>query len=105
MRVSEMRNDAGVVTGFEVRSRFLSRRRACKLAGQVPGARVRRGPRPFVLDGDDFCAFDVDGVPFLIIEPFGDSDRFWVVAEEPSEAAAPLIARVRVTFERGAAAG
>jgi hypothetical protein len=96
LKVSEMHNDAGLYTGFSVSNLLLSRRRACRIAANVPGARVLRTPRLF--GPDDFCAFEVDGVPFLIIEPFGDNDQFWVVAEEPSDSAHVLIDRVRETF-------
>jgi hypothetical protein len=47
---------------------------------------------------DHFCAFSVDGVLFLIIEPFGDNDCYWIVAEEPDPGSRPLIERVREAF-------
>jgi hypothetical protein len=90
MKTREMHNDAGTLTGFEVRNVLLTRRRACRIAG-------------FGWGDDEFCAFAVDGVPFLIIEPFGDNDRYWIVAEEPDPSARPLIERVRQVF--GAAWG
>ena len=100
MQIKIMRNDAGIVTGFEIPMALLSgRHRACRIVARVAGARVVRKPRPFRLGPSDFCAFTVDGVPFLIIEPFGDNDCYWVVAKEPDPAAAPLIDRVRRTFE------
>ena len=98
MSVQEMHNDAGVLTGFEVRNAGVSRRRACRVAASVPGARVTRAPRLFRSWSEDFCAFEVDGVSFLIIEPFGDSSRYWIVAEDPNSTAGPLIERVRSTF-------
>jgi hypothetical protein len=98
MRVQDMHNDAGVVTGFEVWNVGLSRRRACRVAATVPGARVTRAPRLFRSGSDGFCAFEVDGVSFLIIEPFGDNSRYWIVSEKPDPAARPLIERVRSTF-------
>ena len=93
-----MHNEAGVLTGLEVSNTLLGRRRACRLARSVPGAIVRRWPRRFAWSDDDFCAFTVDGLPFLIIEPFGDNDCYWIVAETPSPDAAPLIGRVRQVF-------
>jgi hypothetical protein len=98
MRVEDLHNDSGVLTGFQVSNALLGRRRACELASAVPGALVVRAPRVFRSGGDDFCAFEVDGVPFLIIEPFGDNSRYWVVAAEPNPGAAALIARVRAVF-------
>src|SRR5262245_20649035 len=98
MRLNEMRNDDGILSGFEVSNILLSRGRACRIAGRVPGARILRNPRLFRSGDDDFCAFEVDGVPFLIIEPFGDNDVYWIVAEKPSPTAARLIERVQATF-------
>jgi hypothetical protein len=103
MKTREMHNDAGTLTGFEVRNVLLTRRRACRIAGSVPGVTVTRWPPRFGWGDDEFCAFAVDGVPFLIIEPFGDNDSYWIVAEEPDPSARPLIERVRQVF--GAAWG
>jgi hypothetical protein len=99
MKTRDMYNDAGTLTGFAISNVLLSRRRACRIAAHVHGASVRRWPRRFSwVSHDDFCAFSVDGVPFLIIEPFGDNDTYWVVAENPDPAAQPLIERVREFF-------
>jgi hypothetical protein len=98
MNTRDMYNNAGTLTGFEISNVLLSRRRACRIAARVHGASVCRWPRRFWFSDDDFCAFSVDGVPFLIIEPFGDNDRYWVVAENPDPAARPLIERVREFF-------
>jgi hypothetical protein len=76
----------------------VSRRRACRIAQTVPGSVVSRWPRRFAWSDDDFCAFSVDGVPFLVIEPFGDNDCYWIVAEEPNPRWRPLIERVREVF-------
>ncbi len=83
MRVREIHNEAGVLTGFAVSNTLLGRWRACRIARRVPGAIVGRWPRRFARSDDDFCAFTVDGLPFLIIEPFGDNDCYWIVAERP----------------------
>lgn len=99
MKARDMYNEAGTLTGFEVSNRLLSHRRACRIAASVQGATVERWPRRLSwLDEEDFCAFSVDGVPFLIIEPFGDNDCYWVVAANPDPAARPLIERVRQSF-------
>jgi hypothetical protein len=91
------------LTGFEVRNILLSRRRACRIGGICSWGTVIRWP-PRLWWGDDaFCAFSGDGVPFLVIEPFGDNHCYWIVAEEPDPAARPLIERVREVF--GAAWG
>jgi hypothetical protein len=94
-----MHNDAGTYTGFEVSNRLLSRRRACRIAGDVPGSHVQRWPRRFAWSDPDFCEFALNGVQFLIIEPFDDNDCYWVVAKEPAPDARAEIERVRAAFE------
>jgi hypothetical protein len=100
MTTREMYNDTGTLTGFEVNNGLLSRRRACRIAGSVHGATIDRWPGRFswLTGEDEFCAFSVDGVPFLIIEPFGDNDCYWIVAADPDPAARLLIERVRQSF-------
>ena len=99
MKTSEMRNDAGNLTGFRVSNNFLRRGSVPKIVRSIPGARLVRKPAPFRFSGpDDFCEFIVDGKTFLAIEPFGDNSEFWVVAEPPEEC--PQIAKVREAFTR-----
>jgi hypothetical protein len=99
MKPRDIYNEVGTLTGFEVSNGLLSRRRTCRIAASVQGATVDRWPRRFSwLREDDFCAFSVDGVPFLVIEPFGDNNCYWVAAANPDPAARPLIERVRQSF-------
>lgn len=98
MKTRDMRNDAGILTGFEVSNWLLSRRRAGRIAQGVSGSVVSRWPRRFAWSADTFCAFSVDGVGFLIIEPFGDNNCYWIVAQEPTPGMQPLIERVRSAF-------
>jgi hypothetical protein len=77
MRTTDLHNDAGMLTGFEIAN--IGRRRACRIAAKVPRARIHRAPRLFRSSADDFCAFEVDKVRFLIIEPFGDNSRYWTL--------------------------
>jgi hypothetical protein len=55
-----------------------ARRRVHALATPV-GAAVIRWPRRFGWSDDEFCVFSVEGVPFVIIEPFGDNDCYRAV--------------------------
>jgi hypothetical protein len=98
MWTAPLSNDQGIVTGFQIRNGLFGRFRAARLAAKVPGAQITRGPRGLHEDRDAFCAFAIEGVPFLIIEPFNDNSHLWVVAEEPDPAHEPLIARLRATF-------
>ena len=71
-----------------------------KIIASIPGAKLVQKQRRFRLSGrDDFCEFVVDDKTFLVIEPFGDNDRFIVVAEPP-EPEGPRISEVRDAFQR-----
>jgi hypothetical protein len=98
VKTSELRNDAGILTGFSVSSFLLSRWGVPKIVRSIPGARLVRKQQPFRLAGpDDFCEFVVDEKTFLVIEPYGDSNHFIVVAEPP-ERHCPQIPKVREAF-------
>jgi len=99
MKTSEIRNDEGRLIGFSVSNVLLSRHRVPKIVTSIPGARIRRKQRRFVLSApDDFCEFEVEGKTFLAIEPFGDNSCFWLVTEPPEDC--PQIAKVRDAFAK-----
>jgi hypothetical protein len=108
MQVRDMHNDAGVWTGFEVSNLTLTRRRACRIAVATPGSNLVRCESHALTwvrlvtlglwSEEVFCEFTVDGVPFMILEPFGDNDCYWIVVEEPDPTVGPLIQRVRDRF-------
>ena len=99
MKTSDLSAPAGIVTGFSVSNSFLRRGAVPKIIASISGAKLLRQQKPFRLSGPDaFCEFVVDGKTFLVIEPFGDNDRFWVVSEPPE--ACPQLARVRDAFEK-----
>jgi hypothetical protein len=79
MKVFEIRDDTGRLTGFEISS-MVGRWRACRAAHSIDGARVLRWPRRWALDDDVFCEFEVQGVQLSIEEPFGDNSRFAIQA-------------------------
>ena len=99
MQTAELRNDTGIVSGFSVGSALLTRWGVTRIVQSIPGARLVRKQQSFRLAGpDDFCEFVVDGKTFLVIEPYGDNSRFWVVAD-PEPQCPPLV-KVRHAFER-----
>ena len=98
MKVFDIYNSGGQLTGFEISS-TVGRWRACRAAHSIDGARVLRWPRRWALDDDVFCELEVDGVRLEIEEPFGDNSRFFIYAtnNEPREVAS-TIQRVRDSF-------
>ena len=98
MKTRDLRQESGQLTGFIVSNLLLSRYRVPRIVASIPGARVVRKQRRFARARDDFCEFVVGGKTFLAIEPFGDNDCYWVVAEPPEDS--PQLAEVRAAFER-----
>ena len=99
MNTAELRNDGGTLAGFSVSNFFLRREGVPKIVQKIPGARIVRKQRPFRLAGpDDFCEFELDGRTFLVIEPFGDNNRYWVVTEPFGDS--PQLAMVKDAFAR-----
>jgi len=100
MRTRDLTNHEGILTGFIVRNTLLPRRTVSRIVDAIPGAKLLRLQKRFARSGrDDFCEFVVDGKTFLVIEPFGDNDQFWVVAEPPAKEC-PQLAKVRDAFQR-----
>ena len=82
---------------FEVANILLRRRGACSVVKQIPGARITRRPKLFSwFREDDFCEFEIDGITFVISEPFGDNSRYWIGPKPPRWV--PQLAVVRETF-------
>jgi hypothetical protein len=52
-------------------------------------------------ENEEFCEFEVDGVPFVAWEPWGDNSRFWVgpkAKEGQTPQWSPTVDRVRAAF-------
>jgi hypothetical protein len=84
MRIYDIPDQAGQVFAFEVKNWYLTRSTACKIASKISGARVIKRPK-FLSDfrEEEFCAFELDGVTFVMWEPFGDSNVYWIGPAEP----------------------
>lgn len=99
MKTHEMRNDAGISTGFRVGKSLISRSGIVKTIQSVAGVDILWRNRPLrrFSERDDFCGFVVDGIRFLAIEPHGYSDEYWIVQEEPQEDCPPL-GKIKAAF-------
>jgi len=97
MRIYDLTDTEGRVYAFEVSNVFLPRSIACRVAQRIPGAKLIRGPRIFPSE-DDFCEFEIEGVTFVLREPWGDNSRYWIGPK--SEGWVPEITRVRDEFAR-----
>jgi hypothetical protein len=101
MKTYDIRTDQGQVIGFEINNTFVGRWRACRAARDIPGSRIIRWPRRWALNDDEFCEFELNGSRFVIVEPFGDNSRYWIVSDPP--APEPVVAEVRASFAKAPA--
>ena len=94
MWIYELRDSEGRFHAFEVSTFFLDRRALRQIVQTIPGV-VILAYRPYK---ERLCEFKVGGVAFLVHEPWGESERYWV---GPAEAGwCPQLAVVRETFAR-----
>jgi len=99
MDIYDLRDAEGRIVAFEVENSSLGRHGACRVADKIPRARLLRRQRHFAWSGrDDFCEFELDGITFVIEEPFGDNSRYWVGPKPPEFV--PQITVVRDFFAR-----
>ena len=91
MKVYDQRDAQGCLTGFEIDNGWLQPRGVRYVLNRLPRART------LSLSGapDERARFEVDGVRFQMIEPFGDNSRYLVT---PEAGVTPLTADVRRAF-------
>ena len=64
---------------------------------RIPGYHVLRRPKLFsYFREDEFCEFEVEGMKFVVWEPYGDNSRYWIGPQPPRWV--PQIAQVRQAF-------
>ena len=97
MQTSPTHDDKGHVTGFEISNLLISRGGVVKLLRTIPTVTITKNPKRWVLDDDDFVHFTVNGHLFKGVEPFGDNDRCWIVAED--EAGRGEVEGIRKVFD------
>jgi hypothetical protein len=90
----------GQLRGFEVPNLMLGRRGLARVVRQLTGATLVRGPLRVAswFREEVFCEFDLGGVRFTVLEPFGDNSRYLIVADPPRPV--PEIRLVRDMFRR-----
>jgi len=74
MKTYPLKREDGQIFAFEIRGAGLWTGSLARLLERVPGvANVRR-----VRSEDNRLAFEVNGEPFVVWEPWGDNSRYWV---------------------------
>jgi hypothetical protein len=97
MKTYDLTDTEGRAFAFEVDNIFLPRRTACRVARDIPGAKLIRTPRFFPSE-EEFCEFEIEGVSFILWQPWGDNSRYWI-GPRP-ERWVPQLAAVRDAFAR-----
>lgn len=98
MRIHDITDARGELVQFEVPNAGLTRRAACKVLSQVGGCRILARPKDWSwLREACFCEAEINGVRFIIEEPFGDNSRFLVSPVPPRSV--PELHDVRKAFE------
>jgi len=99
MRVRDLHIENGKRTGIEFSNIGFSRHGVLRVIKRIPGVEVLF-PRPWRLEPrqDDFVHFTLNGHKFLAAEPWGDSDVFWIVAEDETDI--PEIEIVKRAFSK-----
>ena len=97
MKLKEIRDEQSRIFAFEVPN--FGRHRACKLVSTIPGAEVIKKQKPFQCRSEEaFCVFRLEGITFVVQEPFNDNSQYWVGPDPP--AWCPQIEQVRQAFSK-----
>jgi hypothetical protein len=79
MNAYDLKDESGRMFAFEVDVTLRGRRAVCSAIRAIPGVTVTKMPRLLSwLREETFCEFEVGGVAFQALEPFGDSSRYWI---------------------------
>jgi hypothetical protein len=103
MRTFPIRSDSGQMFAFEMENTGISGRTIAQVLGSVDGvtAVVRR--RLFAASPEIHITFTFHNRPYIVAEPFGDNNRYWIGPDDNAGAeaqatpldASPLEAAIR----------
>jgi hypothetical protein len=100
VKVHDIRDPTGGLLAFEIDNFYVGRYSVVGIVEGIQGARITRRPKRLLswFREDSFCEFEVNGVAFEALEPFGDNSRYWIGPIESR--VAPETERVREIFAR-----
>jgi hypothetical protein len=84
MRTRDLKDDdTGQLIGVEISNFLITRRGVERVVRRIPGAEVTKSYRSWRWSADDdFVHFTLNGRPFVAWEPYGDSDSYWILAQD-----------------------
>jgi len=89
MRTFPIKDDAGQVFAFEIRARLFGWRLAKRLR-DTPGVSNVRPRKWWVGSTDVHIRFQYQGREYIVLEPWGDSSRWWIGPEDRTAPHVPL---------------
>ena len=86
------------LAAFEISNLLCGREKATRIASSIEGVRILRKPKKLLswFREEVFCEFELEGVRFEILEPFGDNSRFLIGSEQSG--AESSLEKVRKAF-------
>lgn len=100
MKTFDVRDMQGRLLAFEVSNTWLSRRKCCIIISRIPGVEIVRKPKllSFFSGEEEFCEFKIGTHNFIVWEPFGDSNRYYI--GEANQASVDEIKILKEYFEQ-----
>ncbi len=98
MNTYPVEDEKGRLYAIEVENAYVGVRTLAHLLGTVDGVSEVEPRKPFSRSGDVRGTFRFAGADFMIVEPFGDSSRYWIgPADDRTEKRdiTPMEARLR----------
>jgi hypothetical protein len=85
MQTFPILNPEGKLHAFEIENLLVGRLGATNIVKLIPSVRLIKKPKKFLSwwREDIFCEFELNGVHFIIEEPFGDNSRYWIGGKNP----------------------
>ncbi len=80
MNINRLQNDQGDFRCFEIDNTIISRNGMAKVVAQLTDVKVTHFPRFY--DDEVFCEFELNGHKFEVMEPYGDSTTYDIVAPD-----------------------
>ena len=84
MRTRDLKDDeTGHLYGVIISNLLITRRGVERVIRRIPGVEVTKSYRPWRWTADDdFVHFTLNARPFIAWEPYGDSDSYWIAAQD-----------------------
>lgn len=85
MRVNELRNKNGDIYAFEIANFLITIRTIVKILKSEPNVSCIEKRRWFSSEDEILCKFKFYEDNFLVLEPYGDSNVYWIGPQSRNE--------------------